>query len=125
MARSYYTYPAARVSRREACAGDRPSAGFAERLGESPVARSGAASGVRCCKAVPADVEGSRPEAASTAVERVDGQGAGEGRALPEGRALAGRFARFKRLYESRDRRLCVFEDARGHLAAVKTSRLA
>ena len=28
-------------------------------------------------------------------------------------------------LYESRDRLLCVFEDGRGHLAAVRTSRLA
>lgn len=28
-------------------------------------------------------------------------------------------------LYESRDRLLCVFEDGRGHLTAVRTSRLA
>lgn len=31
----------------------------------------------------------------------------------------------FSLLYESRDAKLCIFEDASGHLSAVKTSRLA
>ena len=33
--------------------------------------------------------------------------------------------ARFRQLYASRDGRLCVFEDAKGHLTCVRTSRLA
>ena len=33
--------------------------------------------------------------------------------------------AKFTHLYESRDKRLCVFEDEHGHLASVRTSRLA
>ena len=74
---------------------------------------------------VPADVGEAHPKATPAVVEMAAGQEASEGRVLQEGRALPGRFACFKRLYESRDRKLCVFEDARGHLAAVKTSRLA
>lgn len=33
--------------------------------------------------------------------------------------------SKFSRLYESRDSRLCVFEDEYGHLTSVRTSRLA
>lgn len=33
--------------------------------------------------------------------------------------------ARFSLLYESRDRRLCLFEDADGHLTSVDADRLA
>lgn len=33
--------------------------------------------------------------------------------------------ARFSHLYESRDRKLCVFEDEHGHLTSVRASRLA
>lgn len=33
--------------------------------------------------------------------------------------------AKFTHLYESRDKRLCVFEDEHGHLTSVRASRLA
>lgn len=33
--------------------------------------------------------------------------------------------ARFSHLYESRDKKLCVFEDGHGHLTSVRASRLA
>lgn len=33
--------------------------------------------------------------------------------------------AKITLLYESKDRRLCLFEDANGHLSAVRASRLA
>ena len=33
--------------------------------------------------------------------------------------------ARIKLLYESRDKQLCLFEDANGHLTAVRSARLA
>lgn len=33
--------------------------------------------------------------------------------------------SKFSHLYESRDKRLCVFEDEHGHLTSVRTSRLA
>ena len=33
--------------------------------------------------------------------------------------------ARISLIYESRDKRLCLFEDAQGHLTAVRASRLA
>ena len=33
--------------------------------------------------------------------------------------------AQISLLYESRDKRFCLFEDADGHLAAVRASRLA
>ena len=33
--------------------------------------------------------------------------------------------AKITLLYESKDRRLCLFEDANGHLSAVRSSRLA
>lgn len=35
------------------------------------------------------------------------------------------RLAKFTHLYESRDKRLCVFEDEHGHLTSVRASRLA
>lgn len=35
------------------------------------------------------------------------------------------KFSQFRNVYESRDGRLCVFEDDAGHLVAVKASRLA
>ena len=33
--------------------------------------------------------------------------------------------AKITLLYESRDKKLCLFEDAAGHLTAVRASRLA
>ena len=33
--------------------------------------------------------------------------------------------ARFSLLYESRDKRLCLFEDAEGHLTSVDSDRFA
>ena len=33
--------------------------------------------------------------------------------------------AKITLLYESKDRRFCLFEDAQGHLSAVRASRLA
>ena len=33
--------------------------------------------------------------------------------------------AKITLLYESRDKKFCLFEDAHGHLTAVRTSRLA
>ena len=33
--------------------------------------------------------------------------------------------ARLRLLYESKDRRMCLFEDADGHLVSVPSSRLA
>lgn len=33
--------------------------------------------------------------------------------------------ARFALVYESKDGRLCIFEDADGHLTAVRASKLA
>ena len=33
--------------------------------------------------------------------------------------------ARIKLIYESRDGRLCLFQDANGHLTAVRASQLA
>ena len=32
--------------------------------------------------------------------------------------------ARFRLIYESRDRKLCLFEDSHGHLTAVRASKL-
>ncbi len=34
-------------------------------------------------------------------------------------------FATFSRYYESRDRKLCVFEDEHGHFTSVRADRLA
>ena len=33
--------------------------------------------------------------------------------------------ARLRLLYESKDKRMCLFEDAEGHLVSVPSSRLA
>ncbi len=35
------------------------------------------------------------------------------------------RLATFSRYYESRDRKLCVFEDEHGHFTSVRADRLA
>lgn len=74
----------------------------------------------------PSERPAGRPSAGSNGAAAAAGRsdsGVGPGRPAPE--AAAGPLARFRRLYESRDRRLCVFEDACGHVAAVKSSRLA
>ena len=39
--------------------------------------------------------------------------------------ALSNTFASFKHVCESRDGKLCLFEDSLGHLIAVRSSRLA
>lgn len=44
---------------------------------------------------------------------------------LPAPDAAAAQFATFSMLYESADGRLCLFEDAQGHLSAVDSSKLA
>ncbi len=41
------------------------------------------------------------------------------------GEATAPMFATFSMLYESTDGRLCLFEDAYGHLTAVDASKMA
>lgn len=46
---------------------------------------------------------------------------AGEG---PEQSSMAVAVARFSLLYESRDGRLCLFEDAEGHVTSVDSQRL-
>lgn len=48
---------------------------------------------------------------------------AGPERAADQVRNLAP--AKITLLYESRDKKLCLFEDAHGHLTAVRASRLA
>lgn len=48
-----------------------------------------------------------------------------EGGFRPEVSALATSPAKLSLLYESADGRLCLFEDALGHLSAVRASRLA
>ncbi|MEG2260454.1 MAG: hypothetical protein RSB68_02060 [Raoultibacter sp.] len=45
--------------------------------------------------------------------------------AAPEEPAQPAGFARFRNVYSSRDDRLCMFEDAEGHLIAVDASKLA
>ena len=42
----------------------------------------------------------------------------------PDDTAATNTPARIKLLYESRDGRLCLFEDADGHVTAVRSSRL-
>ncbi|MEG2629216.1 MAG: hypothetical protein RR997_06585, partial [Raoultibacter sp.] len=43
-----------------------------------------------------------------------------------EGTPVEGnRFAQFRNIYSSRDDRLCLFEDADGHLIAVDSSKFA
>lgn len=39
--------------------------------------------------------------------------------------AAAKKAATFKRIYESRDKKLCLFEDENGHVTAVNAKRLA
>ncbi len=43
----------------------------------------------------------------------------------PKGDKKRTEAARFRQLYTSRDGRLCVFEDAKGHLTCVRAIRLA
>ena len=50
------------------------------------------------------------------------GQQANGGAAV--GSAPSAEMARFSLLYESRDGRLCLFQDADGHLVAVDASKL-
>ena len=38
---------------------------------------------------------------------------------------LSGGLAKFRLIYQSRDGRLCLFEDKAGHLTSVRTSRMA
>lgn len=45
--------------------------------------------------------------------------------AAPASQPDAAAPARFSLLYESRDRRLCLFEDADGHLTSVDSDRFA
>jgi hypothetical protein len=50
------------------------------------------------------------------------------GRAAEQARPKAeraGNPARFKLLYESADRRFCLFQDDEGHLTSVRSSKLA
>ena len=42
-----------------------------------------------------------------------------------EAQAPAANPARFKLIYESADRRFCLFEDANGHITSVRASKLA
>ena len=62
-------------------------------------------------------------------VTRLIGGGRGPRKPSSEGRDAArareGALARFSSLYESRDGRLMLFEDAQGHLQAVDAKRLA
>lgn len=39
--------------------------------------------------------------------------------------AAAKKAATFKRIYESRDKKLCLFEDDKGHITAVNAKRFA
>jgi hypothetical protein len=49
----------------------------------------------------------------------------GTSNARPDDEASSETPAQIKLLYESRDGRLCLFEDADGHVTAVRSSRLA
>lgn len=39
--------------------------------------------------------------------------------------ASAKKVATFKKIYESRDGKICLFEDSKGHITAVNAKRLA
>lgn len=39
--------------------------------------------------------------------------------------AAAKKAATFKKIYESRDGKICLFEDEKGHITAVNSKRLA
>lgn len=52
---------------------------------------------------------------------RLDGQ---DGAGSAEGHSRHGAIADITLLYESGDGRMCLFEDAQGHLVAVRASRL-
>ena len=72
---------------------------------------------------------GPREPVASEEPDRCAGGGpaldGAEGAERPRRHVPKERFARFRRLYESQDGGLCVFEDERGHLVAVDASKLA
>lgn len=63
--------------------------------------------------------ENKKPSPASRAADE------GKARRTVDPAARHDAFARFRRLYESRDGGLCVFEDEHGHLVAVDASKLA
>ena len=68
----------------------------------------GAPFAARVCEGAPAGRSGT--------AESAEAQAKGSPRLAP---------ARISLVYESRDKRLCLFEDAAGHLTAVRASRLA
>ena len=51
--------------------------------------------------------------------------GTEEQHARPETQTPLVEPARFKLIYESADRRFCLFEDGNGHLTSVRASKLA
>lgn len=150
MARRYYTYPAF-DQRRSACedfaadmhvpsegeggfgvpavdvlsqlapesADDVASAASAESLPSSESADGTVGWGRRCCTAAVASKQLSPAKEASFSAQ---GAYSSTGEA-PKKRRF--HLSALSCLYESRDRLLCVFEDGRGHLTAVRTSRLA
>lgn len=72
------------------------------------------------------------PHSAVPSGDRVGDRIAGlSGKLRSEGAAVSSqegefdRFAQFKNVYESRDGKLCVFEDEAGHIVAVNAKRLA
>ena len=59
-----------------------------------------------------------RMEASEAAASTLNDRQATAGRHLPT-------LARITLIYESRDKRFCLFEDAQGHITAVRASRFA
>lgn len=95
------------------------SAASAESLPSSESADGTVGWGRRCCTAAVASKQLSPAKEASSSV-----QGAYPStEEAPKKRRF--HLSALSCLYESRDRLLCVFEDGRGHLTAVRTSRLA
>lgn len=95
------------------------SAVSAESLPSSESADSTVGWGRHCCTAAVASKQSSPAKEASSSV-----QGAYPStEEAPKKRRF--HLSALSCLYESRDRLLCVFEDGRGHLTAVRTSRLA
>lgn len=150
MARRYYTYPTF-DRRRSACAAftadaqapsegeggfgapdvdvlsqlapesadDAASAASGESLRSFEGAAGAAGRGRHCCTAAVASKQSSPAKEASFSA-----QGAHSStEEAPKKRRF--HLSALSCLYESRDRLLCVFEDGRGHLTAVRTSRLA
>lgn len=122
-------------------AGDALEAGQAEAVSEDRVERSAQASfenhEAETPTAAPAEsasdeaveemlAESASDEAAETApTESESGETAASEASQPSDDARYSKFAQFKNVYESRDKRLCVFEDEFGHLVAVDARRLA